>query len=112
MIVEAVPDAVAVTFGPTKLIELTLSVVPTTEPSSRIVIPVIAPAEAAATQSTPEPVDARTCPGAPDSLSLSKREPRSLKPPFTSKFVVGFVVPMPVFPKLSIVKRYNDALLS
>jgi hypothetical protein len=76
--------------------ELTLSAVPTTEPSSRIVIPVIAPAEAAFTQSTPpEPVDARTCPDAPDSLSLSKREPRSLRPPFTSKFVVGTVVPIP-----------------
>jgi hypothetical protein len=96
VIVAPAPDAVAVTFGPTKLTELTLSVVPTTEPSSRIVIPVIAPAEAAFTQSTPpEPVDARTCPAAPDSLSLSKREPRSLMPPFTSKFVVGVVVPIP-----------------
>ena len=96
MIVEAVPDAVAVTFSPTKLMELTLPAVPTGELSSRMLIPLIAPAEAAFTQSTPpEPVDARTCPGAPDSLSLSKREPRSLRPPFTSKFVVGFVVPIP-----------------
>jgi hypothetical protein len=72
VIVEAVPDAVAVTFGPKKLIELTLPAVPTTSFSSRIVIPVIAPSGAAFTQSTPpEPVDARTCPGAPDSLSLS-----------------------------------------
>jgi hypothetical protein len=59
------------------------------------VIPVIAPAEAAATQSTPEPVDARTCPLVPGSLSLSKREPRSLIPPFTSKLVVGVMVPIP-----------------
>ena len=96
MIVAPTPDAVAVTFCPVKLTELTPFGVPTVSFSSRIVIPVIAPADAAGTQFTsPEPVDARTCPLSPDSLSLSKREPRSLIPPFTSKFVVGLVVPIP-----------------
>jgi hypothetical protein len=95
VIVAPAPDAVAVTFGPTKLRAETLLAVPTTEPSSRTVIPLIAEAGAASTQSTPDPVDIRTCPDAPDSLSLSKREPRSLIPPFISKFVVGIMVPIP-----------------
>jgi hypothetical protein len=61
------PDAVAVRFPLTKLMELTLSGVPTTEPSSRIVIPVIAPAEAAGTQVgvAPTPFDWRTYPDVP-----------------------------------------------
>jgi hypothetical protein len=67
VIVAPTPDDVAVRFPLTKLMELTLSAVPTTEPSSRIVIPVIAPAEAAATQVgvAPTPFDARTYPDVP-----------------------------------------------
>jgi hypothetical protein len=67
VIVAPTPVAVAVIFPLTKLIELTLSAVPTTSPSSRIVIPVIAPAEAAATQVgvAPTPFDARTYPDVP-----------------------------------------------
>jgi hypothetical protein len=58
-IVAPTPVAVAVRFPLTKLMELTLSGVPTTEPSSRIVIPVIAPAAAAGTQvgAAPTPFD-------------------------------------------------------
>ena len=65
VIVAPTPDAVAVRFPLTKLIELTL--VPTTSSCSRIVIPVIAPAAAAATQVgvAPGPFDARTYPGVP-----------------------------------------------
>jgi hypothetical protein len=48
VIVAPTPDAVAVRLPLTKLMELTL--VPTGLPSSLIVIPVIAPASAAATQ--------------------------------------------------------------
>ena len=43
VIVEAVPDAVATTLGPTKFILETLNAVPTIEPSSLIVIPLSPP---------------------------------------------------------------------
>jgi hypothetical protein len=66
VIVEALPDAVAVTFCPTKLMRETIFAEPTIEPSSVIVIPLIALAGAASTQSTPEPVDVRTWPAPPD----------------------------------------------
>ena len=67
VIVAPIPDAVAVTFDPTKLIIETLPAVPTTEPSSRIVRPVIAPADAAGTQDGAEvpPFDWRTNPDVP-----------------------------------------------
>jgi hypothetical protein len=59
VIVAPTPDAVAVRFPLTKLTEETAFTLPTTVPSSRIVIPVIAPAAAAATQvgAAPTPFD-------------------------------------------------------
>jgi hypothetical protein len=60
VIVAPAPDAVAVRFPLTKLILEILFAVPTIEPSSLIVRPVIASAGAASTQSTPLPVEIKT----------------------------------------------------
>jgi hypothetical protein len=59
VIVAAIPDAVAVRLPLAKLIEETEFAPPTTEPSSRIVRPTIAPAGAAVTQvgAFPTPFD-------------------------------------------------------
>ena len=59
VIVAPIPDAVAVRLPLTKLIEEMEFALPTTEPSSRIVRPVIAPEAAAATQvgAAPTPFD-------------------------------------------------------
>ena len=67
VIVAPTPDAVAVRFPLTKLIEEILLAEPTTEPSSRIVRPVIALAAAAATQvgALVPPFDWRTNPDVP-----------------------------------------------
>ena len=96
------PLAVAVTPAPTIFRAEILFAVPTSIPSSYMVRPVIAPAGAALTQSSPVPVDDNTCPKLPASLFLSYNAPLTLNPPLTSKSVEATVVPIPTLPVTSI----------
>jgi hypothetical protein len=76
VIVAPIPEAVAVRFSLTKLILETLFADPTTEPSSLIVIPVIAPAGAAVSQEgAEEPLEINTCPNVPFATNPVKSTP-------------------------------------
>ena len=65
VIVEMLPEALAVTPEPTKSRMVTAPIVPFNVPSSLIVIPVIAFDGAPVCQSTPDPVETRICPLVP-----------------------------------------------